>query len=74
MKQLIIIIGTIILGVYIFNMMVGNNPSSLKNISKEIMLETIEKYEALGTENAVMPSSLQLAPSQQILLQREVQA
>lgn len=44
MKNLIIIIGTIILGVYIFNMMVGDGEDSLKSVSKDIMMKTIESY------------------------------
>lgn len=48
MKNLIIIIGTILLGVFIFNMMVGNNEDSLKNISREIMLKTIDYYREAG--------------------------
>lgn len=45
MKNLIIIIGTILLGVYIFNMMVGDGAESLKSVSKDVMLKTIEMYD-----------------------------
>ena len=44
MKDLIIIIGMTLFGTIIFNMMVGDNPDSLKNISKGIMVETIHIY------------------------------
>lgn len=44
MKNLIIIIGTIMLGVFIFNMMVGEDDSSLKSISKKAMEHTLEIY------------------------------
>ncbi len=44
MKNLIIIIGTIMLGVYIFNMMVGDSPNSLKSMSRQVMLKTIAIY------------------------------
>ena len=44
MKNLIIIIGTVLLGAVIFNMMVGDDPGSLKNVSKGVMMETIETY------------------------------
>lgn len=48
MKNLIIIIGTILLGTVIFNMMVGDSDNSLITISKRIMLETIEFYDEAG--------------------------
>ena len=44
MKNLIIIIGTIVLGVYIFNMMVGDEEWSMKNVSQKTMYKTIEIY------------------------------
>lgn len=50
MKNLIVIIGTIMLGILIFNMLVGNNPESLKNISREMMLKTIETYNSFEIE------------------------
>ncbi len=42
MKDLVIIIGTVILGAYIFNMMTGDDPASLKNVSGRIMEHAIE--------------------------------
>ena len=50
MKDLIIIIGMTLFGTIIFNMMVGDNPDSLKNISKGIMVETIHIYNEMGME------------------------
>lgn len=44
MKQLIIIIGTIILGCMIFNMMVGDSSGSLKNVSLGVMEKAMEEY------------------------------
>ncbi|MGN1334352.1 MAG: hypothetical protein ACI4U1_04470 [Anaerovoracaceae bacterium] len=44
MKQLIIIIGTIILGCMIFNMMTGDSPDSLKNVSLKAMERAMEEY------------------------------
>ena len=43
-KNLIIIMGTIVLGVFIFNMMVGDGENSLKNISRDVMMKTVENY------------------------------
>ena len=37
MKELVVIIGTVILGAYIFNMMTGDDEDSLRNISGQIM-------------------------------------
>jgi hypothetical protein len=51
MKNLIIIIGSILLGAYIFNMMVGNSEDSIKSISREIMVKTIEIYENTKSTN-----------------------
>lgn len=48
MKNLIIIIGTVLLGSIIFNMMVGDGTNSLKNVSKEAMLNTIDYYNEVG--------------------------
>lgn len=47
MKNLIIIMGTTLLGIIIFNMMLGNNATSLKNISREMMMETIDYYNSI---------------------------
>lgn len=44
MKNLIIIIGTIILGCYIFQLIVGSSDDSLMNVSKNIMLESVNEY------------------------------
>lgn len=44
MKQLVVIIGTIILGCLIFNMMAGDSPGSLKNTSLNIMERAMEEY------------------------------
>lgn len=44
MKQLIIILGTIILGCIIFSMMAGDSPDSLKNISLNAMERAMEEY------------------------------
>ena len=44
MKQMIIIIGTIILGCLIFNMMAGDASDSLKNISLDVMERAMEEY------------------------------
>ena len=51
MKNLIIIIGTTLLGVIIFNMMVGDGENSLKNVTKDVMMETIEYYERFDNYN-----------------------
>lgn len=48
MKNLIIIIGTIMLGVFIFNMMVGDQEGSLKSVSRTVMLQTVQYYENAG--------------------------
>lgn len=44
MKNLIIIIGTIILGCLIFNMMAGDSPDSLKNVSLGAIERAMEEY------------------------------
>lgn len=44
MKHLIIIIGTIILGCLIFNIMAGDSPGSLKNVSLNAMEKAMEEY------------------------------
>lgn len=41
MKELVVIIGTVILGAYIFNMMTGDEEDSLRNISGQIMERTL---------------------------------
>ncbi len=44
MKNLIIIIGTVVLGALIFNMMVGDGEDTLKSAAEKVMRETIEVY------------------------------
>lgn len=44
MKQLVILIGTVILGCIIFNLMVGDQAGSLRSVSAEIMRQTVEAY------------------------------
>ena len=44
MKQLVIIIGTIILGCLIFNLMAADSPGSLKNVSLNVMKQAMEEY------------------------------
>lgn len=44
MKNLVIIMGTVILGAYVFNMMVGNESNTLKSVSEKAMRKTIELY------------------------------
>ena len=41
MKELVVIIGTVILGAYIFNKMTGDDEDSLRNISGQIMERTL---------------------------------
>ncbi|MBR5517027.1 MAG: hypothetical protein IKU53_03550 [Firmicutes bacterium] len=48
MKQIIVIIGTILLGILIFNMMVGSGDNSLRSISRDIMEQTIDHYREAG--------------------------
>lgn len=44
MKQLVILIGTIILGCIIFDLMVGGQEDSLRAVSAEMMRQTMEAY------------------------------
>ena len=44
MKQLVVIIGTVILGGMIFSMMVVHSPGSLKNVSLDVMEKAMEEY------------------------------
>lgn len=44
MKNLIIIIGTVLLGCIIFDLMVGDHAESLRSVSAEIMRQTAEAY------------------------------
>ena len=48
MKQLVIIIGTIMLGIVVFNMMVGNDENSIKSVSRYVMEKTIDYYNEAG--------------------------
>lgn len=48
MKNLVVIIGTVLLGVIIFNMMVGDGENSLKNTSRRVMMGTIDFYNEAG--------------------------
>ena len=43
MKEIVVIIGTIILGCLIFNMIIGNG-DSLKNASKNVMKDSVKVY------------------------------
>lgn len=44
MKNLIVIIGTIILGLYIFNLLIGDG-NSVKRSSEDAMRQTVEMME-----------------------------
>lgn len=44
MKKMIIILGCILLGCYIFNLLVGSDPSSFKNLQKQVMEQEIQSY------------------------------
>lgn len=44
MKNLIIIMGTILLGCVIFDLMVGDHDGSLRSVSAELMRQTAEAY------------------------------
>lgn len=44
MKHLIIIIGTILLGVFIFQMIAGDSPESMKNTVKILMERNIAAW------------------------------
>lgn len=44
MKNLVIIIGTIILGLYIFNLLIGDG-DSVKNTSEDVMKNAVELME-----------------------------
>lgn len=48
MKNLVIILGTVMLGAAIFNMMVGDGDKSLLNVSRSIMIKNIESYQQEG--------------------------
>lgn len=44
MKKMIIILGCILLGCYIFNLLLGDQLTSLRNMQKEIMETEIQSY------------------------------
>ena len=44
MKNLLIILGTVLLGTVIFQMMAGDQPGSLKQAAKKVMLYSIAQY------------------------------
>ena len=48
MKQLLILMGTMLLGAVIFQMMVGDGSDSLKNTAAAVMKESIGIYAELG--------------------------
>ncbi len=48
MKNLIVLIGTIMLGVFIFNMIMGEEPDSLKNVAEKAMRQTLIRYSQEG--------------------------
>ena len=45
MKQLIIIMGMILLGDFIFNLMAGSQPESLKSVSLQAIRQTMEAWQ-----------------------------
>ena len=48
MKNLVILMGTILLGTVIFQMMAGDGPESLKSAAAEVMRYSIEQYAEEG--------------------------
>lgn len=44
MKKIIIILGCIILGCYIFNMLISDDSDSLKTLQKNVMQTQIDNY------------------------------
>jgi len=48
MKQLIIIMGTVILGGILFQMMVGQQPDSMRSTVREMMISSIETFAEQG--------------------------
>ncbi len=44
MKNLLIIMGTILLGAFIFNLMVGDDPSSMKGVTEAVMRKSMIAY------------------------------
>ena len=48
MKNLIIVVGLMMLGAFIFQMMEGDGPDSLKSAVSSVMRQQVEQYEAAG--------------------------
>ncbi len=44
MKEVIIVIGMVLLGCYVFNLMVGDEPGSLKSTSAYVIKRAVEEY------------------------------
>lgn len=44
MKKIIVIAGCIILGVYIYNLVLGDDENTLKTQSKKVMQRQIQEY------------------------------
>lgn len=49
MKNLVIIMGTILLGTAIFQMMTGDQPGSLKSSAADVMRASLEYYVQEGS-------------------------
>lgn len=45
MKKIIIILGSIILGCYIFTMLLGDENNSFKNLQKQVIEQELNCYE-----------------------------
>lgn len=52
MKNLVILMGTILLGLAIFQMMAGDDPDSLKSTASAVMRHSIQLYESAGEGSA----------------------
>ena len=44
MKKIIIILGCILLGCYIFTLILGDNATSIKGLQRQVMQTQIESY------------------------------
>jgi hypothetical protein len=51
MKNLVILMGTILLGTVIFHMMTGDQPGSLKSTASDVMRTSLEQYAQEGSGN-----------------------
>lgn len=51
MKNLVILMGTILLGTVIFQMMTGDQPGSLKSAVSDVMRASLEQYAQEGRGN-----------------------